>query len=131
MLEATSDAEERVPGPSSQPSLHTDAHEHLGKDEARMAKLCWEGGVEPITELLSEAVLVDDGALPDTSKIRDWTFEDILKLLSAQQRKWMNACCEELETLRQRKVYSLVDCPKGQKVIKCCWVFDQKSDGRK
>ena len=96
-----------------------------------MAKLCREGGVELITELLSKVVPVDDDALPDTSKIRDWTFKDILKLPSAQQKEWMNACREELEALRQRKVYSLVDRPKGRKVIKCRWVFDQKSDGRK
>ena len=128
---ATSDAEKRVPGPSSQPPLRADAREHLGEDEDRMAKLCREGGVELITELLSKAVPVDDDALPDTSKIRDWKFKDILKLPSAQQKEWMNACREELEALRQRKVYSLVDRPKGRKVIKCRWVFDQKSDGRK
>ena len=128
---ATSDAEKRVPGPSSQPPSRADAREHLGEDEDRMAKLCREGGVELITELLSKAVPVDDDALPDTSKIRDWTFKDILKLPSAQQKEWMNACREELEALRQRKVYSLVERPKGRKVIKCRWVFDQKSDGRK
>ncbi|KAL1684784.1 hypothetical protein GGG16DRAFT_67647 [Schizophyllum commune] len=80
---ATSDAEKRVPNPSSQPPSRADAREHLGEDEDRMAKLCWEGGVELITELLSKAVPVDDDALPDTSKIRDWTFKDILKLPSA------------------------------------------------
>ncbi|KAL1659524.1 hypothetical protein GGF50DRAFT_17748, partial [Schizophyllum commune] len=97
----TSDAEKRVPGPSSQPPSRADTREHLGEDEAHMAKLCWEGGQELITELLSKAVPVDDDALPDTSKIRDWMFKDILKLPSAQQREWMNACCEELEALRQ------------------------------
>ena len=131
---------QQVPGPSSAPdpapsdepveSAESD-EDDAESAELLMAQLCREGGVELITELLSKAVPVDDDALPDTSKIRDWTFKDILKLPSAQQKEWMNACREELEALRQRKVYSLVDRPKGRKVIKCRWVFDQKSDGRK
>ncbi len=41
------------------------------------------------------------------------------------------ACHEELESLRRRKVFELVDPPAGRKVIKNRWVFDLKSDGRK
>jgi hypothetical protein len=40
-------------------------------------------------------------------------------------------CHEELDSLRRRKVFELVDPPKGRKVIKNRWVFDLKSDGRK
>ena len=40
-------------------------------------------------------------------------------------------CHKELDSLRKRKVYELVDPPKGQKVIKNRWVFDIKSDGCK
>ena len=36
-----------------------------------------------------------------------------------------------LESLRRRKVFELVDPPKGCKVIKNQWVFDLKSDGQK
>ena len=43
----------------------------------------------------------------------------------------MAACREELEALRKRNVYELVDRPKGRKVTKNRWVFDVKTDGRK
>ncbi|TFY50378.1 hypothetical protein EVJ58_g11073, partial [Rhodofomes roseus] len=41
------------------------------------------------------------------------------------------ACREELEALRKRGVYELVDRPKGRRVTKNRWVFDVKTDGRK
>ena len=40
-------------------------------------------------------------------------------------------CHKELDSLCKRKVYELVDPPKGQKVIKNKWVFNMKSDGCK
>ncbi|KAJ2976968.1 hypothetical protein NUW54_g11484 [Trametes sanguinea] len=72
---------------------------------------------------------VDD--LPDTSNVREWTYRDITRLPPAEQKEWKAACQEELEALRRRKVFELVDRPKGRKVIKNRWVFDVKSDGRK
>ncbi|KAL7281533.1 hypothetical protein ACG7TL_004850 [Trametes sanguinea] len=72
---------------------------------------------------------VDD--LPDTSNVREWTYRDITRLPEAEQKEWKAACQEELEALRRRKVFELVDRPKGRKVIKNRWVFDVKSDGRK
>ncbi len=46
------------------------------------------------------------------------------------QEEWQRtACKEELSSLRKRKVFELVDPPKGRKVIKNQWVFDLKSDG--
>ena len=50
---------------------------------------------------------------------------------SDNQKEWKEACHEELDSLRRRKVFKLVDPPKGHKVIKNQWVFDLKSDGRK
>ena len=47
------------------------------------------------------------------------------------QKEWKQACHEELDSLRRRKVFELVDPPKGRKVIKNRWVFNLKSDGRK
>ena len=120
--------EQRVPDSSSQPASGADVQDDLD-EQARMEKLCREGGVGLITELLSKAVPDED--VPDVSNIRNWTLRDIYKLPKALQKEWFDACREELEALRQRKVYSLVDRPKGRKVIKCRWVFDQKSDGRK
>ncbi len=50
---------------------------------------------------------------------------------SEQQEEWRKACREELELLRKRNVYELVDPPAHWKIIKNRWVFDLKSDGRK
>jgi hypothetical protein len=47
------------------------------------------------------------------------------------QKEWKQACREKLDSLCRRKVFELVDPPKGCKVIKNRWVFDLKSDGRK
>jgi hypothetical protein len=50
----------------------------------------------------------------------------------ALQKEWYKACQEEIEVLRQRKVFELVDLPKGAKPIKNQWVFAVKSlDSRK
>ena len=60
-----------------------------------------------------------------------WTYKDILRIPTGDQVEWKQACHEELESLRRLCVYKLVDPPKGRKVIKNCWVFNLKSDGRK
>ena len=38
---------------------------------------------------------------------------------------------DEITSLNERKIWELVDCPKGRTPIKCRWVFTIKSDGRK
>src|SRR5260370_25808607 len=48
-----------------------------------------------------------------------------------EKKEWKAVCREELEALCRRNVYELVDPPKGRKIIKNRWVFDQKTDGRK
>lgn len=50
---------------------------------------------------------------------------------SAQQKEWLDACRQELDSLHARSVYDLVDSPPGRKVICNRWVFDTKTDGRK
>ena len=100
-------------------------------DELALAQLCREGGVGLINYLLMKAVPPVDENLPDTSNVREWTYRDIARLPPAEQKEWKAACREELEALRRRKVFELVDRPKGRKVIKNRWVFDVKSDGRK
>lgn len=96
-------------------------------NEAKLAALCREGGVEFQKYLLSKAIEPDD----QESNPREWTYRDILRLPKKQQKEWRKAALEELEALKKRKVYDLVDRPKGRKVIKNRWVFDVKSDGRK
>ena len=45
--------------------------------------------------------------------------------------EWKAACKQELDALNRRHVFDLVEHPKGRKVIRNCWVFDVKDDGRK
>ena len=89
-----------------------------------------EGGVKILNHLLVHAVSQDSEPL-STSNIREWSFKDILCMPLAQQKEWKTACHEELDSLHRRNVFKLVDPPKGRKIIKNCWVFDIKSDGRK
>ena len=125
--------QKQVPGPSSAPNLppHDEPVESAPskEDEAQsaellLAKLCREGGVQLVDLLLSKALPTIDNGLPDGTNPREWTFHDILKLPKKEQEEWMAACCEELEALRKRKVYELVDRPTRRKVTKNRWVFD-------
>ena len=95
-----------------------------------LATLAEEGGVEFLNHLLARAVSTDSEVL-DTSNIREWSFKDIMRMPSAQQKGWMDACKQELDSLHARDVYDLVDPPPGRRIIKNRWVFDQKTDGRK
>jgi len=52
-------------------------------------------------------------------------------LLKQNQEEWKKACYEELNALKDCKVYDVVDLPQGWKIIKYHWVFDQKTDGQK
>ena len=45
--------------------------------------------------------------------------------------KWYKVCREKLKALKRCNVYDVIALPEGRKVIKCCWVFDQKTDSRK
>jgi transposase InsO family protein len=100
-------------------------------DQLVLARLAQEGGVKFLDLLLAKAVPPFDLGSPDTSNIREWTFRDIQKMPNDQKQEWRKACREELESLRKRDVYDLVDRPKQRKVIKNRWVFDLKSDGRR
>jgi Reverse transcriptase (RNA-dependent DNA polymerase) len=83
-----------------------------------------------VNHLLTKAVPLDSPPLPN-SNIREWSFRDIMHMPRAQQEEWKTACHEELESLRRRNVFELVNSPKGRKIIKNRWVFDLKGDGQK
>jgi len=93
--------------------------------------LAKEGGVAYLNHLLAMAVPPNDSEVPDTSRVREWSFKDILRMPFAQKKLWMDACKQELDSLHARHVYDLVDPPKGRRIIRNRWVFDVKSDGRK
>ena len=57
-------------------------------------------------------------------------YKDILKYIPEEQEKWKKACEEEIKSITNRNVWTLVDCPPDQKPVKCHWVFAKKSDGR-
>jgi hypothetical protein len=89
-----------------------------------------DGGVKFLDYLLTKAV-PNSPESPDTAKVCEWTFRDILKMPTESQKEWKTACQEELESLRKCNVFELVDPPRGCRIIRNRWVFDLKSDGRK
>jgi len=52
-------------------------------------------------------------------------------LLKQQKEEWQKVCQEELEALKRCNIYDITDLPEGRKLIKCYWIFDQKTDSRK
>ena len=131
---------ERSPSPESTSSSSGDDQklddeeverslEHSSDDseEDALAKLCREGGVKFQTFLISKAV----SSTPMEKPPKEWKYRDIANLPKAELEEWRMACDQELEALRRRQVYDLVECPCGRKVIKNHWVFDIKTDGQK
>ena len=90
--------------------------------------MCEEGGANLVRYLMGKALAVSDNQYKD---VRNWSYKDIARLPQAEQKHWRLACQEELDMLRKRKVFELVDRPRDRKVIKNRWVFDVKSDGHK
>jgi len=78
-----------------------------------------EGGAEHIRFLLALRA-TETHVLPKT-------FKDVAKLPADSKKRWLESCLEKLKSL---KVYEIVDLPKGRKVVKNCWVFNIKPDGR-
>ncbi len=89
-----------------------------------LKKLSQEGGVEFANFLLAKAICAGEHQMlfpsrsdpparvlpgPSHLTIREWTFNDIQRLTAAEQTEWRIACCEELEALKRRHVYDLVD----------------------
>ena len=79
-----------------------------------------EGGVEQIYFFLAQHAAK---SCPVLKNLVDFT-----KLQVDIQKKWFESCLEELKLLKDKNVYKVVDLPKKWKVIKNCWVFNNKSD---
>jgi len=144
-----------IPGPSRQPPPEPLLEEggSESEDEVEISLnpsdneelltvnwLCREGGVAFQHFLVSKAIIPSIHiAHPDYEpeipwqplSPKEWTYRDILKLPKDMLEEWRTACERELEALERRKVYDLVQHPKGRKVIKNRWVFDVKDDGCK
>ena len=92
--------------------------------------LVQEGGVRYLNYLLAKAD-TPHSEVPNISKIREWSYKDLLILPKSQQKGWMDACHQELDSLHKRDIYDLVIPPQGRRIIRNHWVFDRKTDGRK
>ena len=62
---------------------------------------------------------------------KEWTYGDLLKLPKECLDEWKATCERELDALNRWHIFNLVECPKGQKVIRNCWVFNIKDHGQK
>jgi Reverse transcriptase (RNA-dependent DNA polymerase) len=89
-----------------------------------------EGGVHYLNYLLAKAD-TPNSELSDVSKVREWSYKDLLRLPTSQQKEWMDACHQELDSLRKHNVYDLINPPPGRRIIQNHWAFDRKTDGRK
>ncbi|KAJ8507855.1 hypothetical protein ONZ45_g9806 [Pleurotus djamor] len=98
----------------STPNADLEPETQLDNDEMEVDRMIREGGVELINFLLSKAVHSSNAI----DNICEWTYRDILKLPPSERKLWFDAMKEELDALRQRKVYSLEKLPAGKKAIK-------------
>lgn len=53
------------------------------------------------------------------------SIEDVLQ--SPKRDKWMNAMEQEIKSLKEHKVWKLVELPKNRKTVGCKWVYKLKS----
>ena len=51
-------------------------------------------------------------------------------IVSPQSNFWIDAMKDEMTSISQNKVWSLVDFPNGCRLIKCKWVFKTKHDAK-
>ncbi len=56
-----------------------------------------------------------------------YTFKEAMGSVDAEA--WLEVCQYELDALAKLKVWTLMDLPKGHKVVKNKWVFKKKVDG--
>jgi len=106
--------QETNPGPSP-PRSSDDPDQSLGErsegsdDSSQSAKsmdeveetlsyLAKHGGVRNLNTLLAAAV-PPGSEIPDTPNIHEWSFKDIMHMPSVQQKDWIDACCQELNSL--------------------------------
>ena len=90
--------------------------------------MCWEGGTEAINFLLAKAVSPTATA-PTKKSPKEWSYCDLAHLNLQELELWRTACTKELNALKKRDIFELVNRPTNRKTIKNRWVFNVKSDG--
>ena len=104
-----------LPSTPVAPPAHTPMPPTASDSKDDVERLCCEGGADLAAFLISKAMPIQ-AVSAETKPIHKWTYRNILKLSTAVQEKWKAACRHELDILRKRKGYELVDLPKGHKV---------------
>ena len=94
------------------------------------AHLSQEGGVAFINFLLIMAAPPNESSLLPSSNVWEWQLKDIMCMNLQDKKEWKVACNEELDSLKKRNVFELVDLPKGCKAVRNRWTFNIKTDGR-
>ena len=57
-------------------------------------------------------------------------YSDIFKLSKSQQKQWLDACEEEMKSMKEREVWDLTDLSPNWKPITERWIFVKKNNGR-
>ena len=121
-----------IPGPSNQPQtdvediplpsisptpseLEIEGGLDYATDNPVVDWVCREGGVHLLSFLMAQAVSPTANATTDP---KTWGYCDMTHLPIAEQKEWQDACLWELEALKRRNVFKLVERPRGCKVIK-------------
>jgi hypothetical protein len=100
------------------------AHNTFHNDLETLVK---EGGNKSIHYLLAQAVDIKKNP-------RELQYRNILRLKDSNPKsfqEWQTAMEAEIKALNDRNVWELVNLPQNRKPIKCRWVYDIKTDGRK
>jgi hypothetical protein len=100
------------------------AHNTFHDDLETLVK---EGGNKSIHYLLAQAVDIEKNP-------RELQYRNILQLKDSNPKsfqEWQTAMEAEIKALNDRDVWELVNLPQNRKPIKCRWVYDIKTDGRK
>ena len=109
---------EDVPLPSISPTpseLEVEGGLGYATDDPVVDRVCREGGVRLLSFLMAQAVSPTANATTDP---KTWGYRDMTCLPIAEQKEWQDACLWELEALKCRNVFELVERPRGHKVIK-------------
>ena len=96
-----------------------------------MSSLIKEQGNGFLNYLLAQAIPAVDIS---RDNIREYQYKDIQKVKIADPKsyeQWETAMNDEMKSLNDRKIWELAELPHNRTPIKCRWVYDIKSDGRK
>ncbi|KFD60150.1 hypothetical protein M514_27678 [Trichuris suis] len=122
--------EERLPTAASNQVSNVEEDRNLSEDE---------GLILPATKTLIRRSHRANKGIPPKKlcyrvqvprKMEPSSWDEMLSLSPEEKEKWMSAAEEEMKSLKDYKVWELVDLPQGKKPISCKWVFKAKLDSQ-